>query len=211
MKDLADSNGNGIIDQLRSRTRRHCMGGAGSGRRRRTIASDRVLGRSLCIGTDGNLWVGLLQRPDLLQGTFVGWRHHRRTDIHNAERRPAECRITDAIRCLIDSGGTLWSASLSSILGKIENTKSDTGPYTVSSFNSGRSFYGIGLGNGKVHMGQGIASLTPPPIPFRHPEHVGGSLGIVRTAAATSLLAHLPSARYRRPAHCSGAHRCRPG
>ena len=47
--------------------------------------------------------------------------------------------------CLVDKEGVLWSASLGSILGKIENTASDTGPYPVSSF-SGRSNYGIALG-----------------------------------------------------------------
>lgn len=180
MKDLADSNGNGIIDQSEIQDERIAWAvrvpdGVGA-----PLRPTGVLGRSLCIGTDGNLWVGLYSDRTYYKvrssdgGTIAG-----PISTTPSAGQPNAGSLTP-YGCLIDSGGTLWSASLSSILGKIENTQSDTGPYTVSSFNSGRSFYGIGLGNGKVYMGQGNRQFDPTTNTFSDiPNMSVGSLGIV--------------------------------
>ena len=80
--------------------------------------------------------------------------------------------------CLIDNNGTLWSASLSGILGKITNTQSNTGPWTVASF-AGNFNYGIGLGNGKVYLGSGNLQFDPATNTFSPIPNAVGSSGIV--------------------------------
>lgn len=107
----------------------------------------------MCIGTDGNLWVGL----------FNSREYHK---ISSADGSVLAGPVSTAptagqpnagswtpYGCLIDQDGTLWSASLSGILGRITNTQSDTSPFTAASFNSGRQNYGIALGNDRVYLG----------------------------------------------------------
>lgn len=124
-----------------------------------------ALGRSLCIGTDGNLWVGLYNDRTYYKvrasdgGTIVG-----PVSTAPTAGKPNAGSWTP-YGCLIDKDGVLWSASLGNLLGKIENTVSDTGPYPVSSF-SGKSNYGIALGqdptDGRtlVYTGNGGDSFT---------------------------------------------------
>lgn len=97
------------------------------------------LGRSLCIGTDGNLWVGLYSAGAYYKVSSV--------DGHTLAGPIVVPNVTP-YGCLIDKDGTLWSAGLSSYLGKITNTQSNTGPYGTSSFYHGGfgSNYGIALG-----------------------------------------------------------------
>lgn len=107
------------------------------------------LGRALCIGTDGNLWVGLYNDYTYYKvraadgGTIAG-----PVSTSPTAGKPSSGAWTP-YGCLIDKNGVLWSASLGSILGKIENTSSDSGPYPVSSF-AYRGNYGIALGQDPV-------------------------------------------------------------
>ncbi|WP_137938056.1 hypothetical protein [Chitinivorax sp. B] len=132
---MGDTNGNGRVDPAE-------------------ITDERVawivyvgvpngLGRSLCIGKDGNLWVGLFNTAQYYK-------------ISSVDGSPMVGPIAvswSPYGCLVDSNGMLWSASLGTILGKI-----DTNTLVVSSFNHGQfgGNYGIALGNGKVY----VASLN---------------------------------------------------
>lgn len=123
------------------------------------VGSQNGLGRSMCIGTDGNLWVGMFNA-----GTYY--------KISSADGSQLAGPISTTpsagqpnsggwqpYGCLIDKDGVLWSASLFGPLGKITNTASNTGPYVVSSFPGG--MYGIGLGNGKVYTGSNNRVFDP--------------------------------------------------
>ena len=127
------------------------------------------LGRALCIGTDGNLWVGVfntghyykLRASDgaILSGPHsVGWNPY---------------------GCLVDGSGILWSASLSTVLGRLDTAS----PGVTASFTDGASQnYGIALGNGKVYVaslsGFGYREFSPGPNTFTTP---GGSKGFNST------------------------------
>lgn len=144
MKDLIDLNSNGIIDPNEIQDERI----AWVKRVPDGIAAPLRpggLGRALCIGTDGNLWVGLYSdyayyKVSAADGsTIVG-----PVPTFPTGTNPSAGAWTP-YGCLVDKDGVLWSASLSNLLGKIENTSSNVGPYPVSSFN-GFYNYGIALG-----------------------------------------------------------------
>ncbi len=144
MIDLIDLNSNAIIDPDEIKDERVAWAKRvpdGVAAPLRTGA----LGRSLCIGTDGNLWVGLYSdrayyKVDATNGsTIIG-----PVSTAPTAGNPSVGSWTP-YGCLVDKNDVLWSASLGSTLGKIENTSSDTGPYPVSSFR-GPSNYGIALG-----------------------------------------------------------------
>lgn len=144
MKPLLDSNGNGIIDPGEIQDERVAWAvrvpdGVGA-----PLQSGH-LGRSLCLGTDGNLWVGLFNTQTYYKVSAADGH----TIIGPVSTAPTAGKPNvgswSPYGCLVDKDGVLWSASLGSILGKIENTASNTGPYPVSSF-SGPSNYGIALG-----------------------------------------------------------------
>lgn len=125
-----------------------------------------LYGRALCIGTDGNLWVGLYSGSSYYKvrasdgGTIIG-----PVSTAPTAGKPNAGSWTP-YGCLVDKNGVLWSASLGNILGKIENTASNTGPYPVSSFFSNRGNYGIALGQDPVgghtlvYTGNGGDSFT---------------------------------------------------
>lgn len=157
-----DRNGNGVIDTSSSATALP-MGDTNGNDKidPGEITDERVawavevgdqngLGRALCIGTDGHLWVGMYNTRkyykyssadgSLLAGPVsVGWTPY---------------------GCLIDKNGVLWSASLGGTLGKISNTASHAGPHPVASFN-GQFNYGIALGNDKVYLGSANQVFNP--------------------------------------------------
>lgn len=113
-----------------------------------SVGPNNGLGRALCIGTDGNLWVGLFNTRQFYKISSVDG---------SVLAGPVSVGWTP-YGCLVDGSGTLWSASLSNVLGKIQNTQSNPtaavpNPYTVSSFNHSGSNYGIALGNGRVFLG----------------------------------------------------------
>jgi hypothetical protein len=179
MKNLADINGNGIIEDSEILDERiawvkRVPDGVGA-----PLVATGVLGRALCIGTDGNLWVGLYGNR-----TFYKVRAADGTTIAGPISTAPTAGQPNAgswtpYGCLIDANGTLWSASLSGTLGKITNTQSDTGPWTVASF-YGPGNYGIGLGNGKVYLGSGNQQFDPATNTFSAiPNMNVGSYGIV--------------------------------
>jgi hypothetical protein len=106
------------------------------------VGSNNGLGRSLCIGTDGNLWVGL----------FNAQQYYKISSADGSVLAGPIAVPWTPYGCLVDSGGTLWSASLTGRLGKITNTQASDG-HVVSFFDHGGQNYGIALGNGRVFLG----------------------------------------------------------
>lgn len=133
MKNLADTNGNGVIDPAELKDERVAWAV--------TVGNNNGLGRSLCLGNDGNIWVGLFNQGayykvssvdgSILQGPInVSWTPY---------------------GCAVDSNGILWSASLTNRkLGKINTLAS---PPTVADYSHGYgSNYSIALGDNKVYL-----------------------------------------------------------
>lgn len=176
---MGDTNGNGIIDDSEIQDERiawvkRVPDGVGA-----PLVATGALGRAMCIGTDGNLWVGLFNNRTYYKvrssdgATIAG-----PVSTAPTAGQPSAGSWTP-YGCLIDANGTLWSASLSGILGKITNTQSDSGPWTVASF--GGSFnYGIALGNGKVYLGSSNQQFDPLTNTFTAiPNMTVGTSGIV--------------------------------
>ncbi|WP_374658209.1 hypothetical protein [Inhella sp.] len=150
--NMADLNGNDQIDDNEITDERIAWAAQ--------VGSQNGLGRALCIGTDGNLWVGMYNARTYYKiNSADGSQIAGPVSTTPTAGNPNAGGWTP-YGCLIDSNGTLWSASLGSLLGKIENTASNAGPYPVSSF-SGMSNYGIALGNGKVYLGSGGRVFDP--------------------------------------------------
>lgn len=142
---LADSNGNGVLDPAELTDERVAWAV--------TVGPANGLGRSLCIGTDGHLWVGLYNSQTYYKVSSVnGAILAGPVSTAPTAGQPSAGSWTP-YGCLIDANGTLWSASLTGVLGKITNTQSNVGPWTVSSFGSNYQNYGIALGNGMVYLG----------------------------------------------------------
>ena len=156
---MADTNGNGEIDASEITDERIAFAV--------TVGPNNGLGRALCIGTDGNLWVGMYNTREYYKISSA--------DGHQMAG-PVSVPWTP-YGCLIDRNGVLWSASLSGTLGKVTNTGSDTGPYAVSSFN-GSVNYGIALGNDKVYLGSSNHVFDPATNTFSGSGIGVGSLGI---------------------------------
>jgi hypothetical protein len=151
MLPMADTNGNGIIDPSEIQDERiawvlRTPDGVGAPLR------NGALGRSLCIGTDGNLWVGLYNDQTYYKirasdgGTISG---------------PHPIGVTP-YGCLVDQAGVLWSANLGSSLGRLNTGTLAAGP--TASF--GGSSYGIALGNGKVYLATYSGANGKPYIEF---------------------------------------------
>ena len=135
MKNLADSNGNSRIDPDEIQDERIAWAVS--------VGPSDGLGRALCIGPDRNLWVGLYNS-----------RQYYKVSAADGSILAGPVSVSwTPYGCLIDGDGTLWSASLGNILGKITNTTSNTGPYTVTQFSLPAQSYGIALGNSKVYLG----------------------------------------------------------
>lgn len=167
---MADTNGNGQIDPSEITDERIAWAVP--------VGTSSGLGRSLCIGTDGNLWVGMYSHF-----TYYKYRSSDGSLITGPISTTPTAGNPNAgtispYGCLIDQNGNLWSAGLSGLLAKIENTGSDTGPYPISSWNS--SFhYGIGLGNGMVYLGSSNLKFDPSTNLFSPTGLSVGSSGIV--------------------------------
>ncbi|MBI5256832.1 MAG: hypothetical protein HY855_10065 [Burkholderiales bacterium] len=145
MKSMIDLNGNGVIDCPQSAPYTGCEIGD-----ERVAWAVRVpdgvgaplrngrLGRALCMGKDGHLWVGLFNDGAYYKVSSV--------DGHTLAGPVGVPNVTP-YGCLIDQNGTLWSAGLGSYLGKITGTDT-AGPYSASSYYHGNygSNYGIALG-----------------------------------------------------------------
>jgi hypothetical protein len=179
MKPMADTNGNGIIDDNEIQDERiawvkRVPDGIGA-----PLVATGNLGRALCIGTDGNLWVGLFY-----PGTFYKIRASDGATIAGPVSsvppagQPGAGSGWTPYGCLIDANGTLWSASLSGNLGKITNTQSNTGPWVVSRFVSSQN-YGIGLGNNKIYLGLANQQFDPVTNTYAPIPNMVSSYGIV--------------------------------
>lgn len=97
------------------------------------------LGRALCIGTDGNLWVGV----------FNSRRFYKISAADGSIMSGPHAVGWTPYGCLVDSNGILWSASLGTQLGRLDTNN----PASNAFFNDGSSTnYGIALGNGKVYL-----------------------------------------------------------
>ncbi|MCC5450877.1 hypothetical protein LMJ53_03890 [Rheinheimera sp. UJ51] len=160
MLPMADLNGNGIIDENEIQDERIAWAKPVPDGNAAPLRPTGTLGRAMCIGTDGNLWVGLYNdRAYYKVSAADGSTIFGPVSTTPTDGQPNAGSWTP-YGCLIDASGTLWSASLGSTLGKITNTQSNAGPYTVSSF-GGMSNYGIALGNGKVYLGSGNRQFDP--------------------------------------------------
>lgn len=95
-----------------------------------------ALARALCIGTDGNLWVGMYNRAEY-------WKISAADGHTIAGPVPAP---SNNYGCLIDQNGTLWGANWANgILTRIDNTTSNTGPYAATSIPMPNAVYGLAL------------------------------------------------------------------
>ena len=126
------------------------------------------LGRALCIGTDGNLWVGV----------FNTGHYYKLRASDGAILSGPHTVNWNPYGCLVDGNGILWSASLSGRLGRLDTNN----PASIAAFDDSSSNYGIALGNGKVYLaslnGLGFREFSPGPNTFATP---GGSKGFSST------------------------------
>lgn len=140
MMPLVDNNpANGMIDPAEIQDERIAWvkrvpdGTYGGG-----ITRNNGIGRALCIGTDGNLWVGLYNNYEYYKIDA--------TDGHTIAGPVATSYPNYG--CLIDQNGNLWGASWGyGVLTKIANTGSNSGPYAVTTLSNpvGDWAYGLAL------------------------------------------------------------------
>jgi hypothetical protein len=142
MLPLVDLNGNGIIDANEIQDERIAWAvrvpdGAfkdGNG----NVIAPRVnaLARALCIGTDGNLWVGMYNSSEYWKISAL--------DGHTIAGPVAA--PSNNYGCLIDQNGTLWGANWANgILTRIDNTGSNAGPYPMTAISMPNAVYGLAL------------------------------------------------------------------
>lgn len=138
MKPLVDTNGNGVIDPSEIQDERiawvrRVPDGSYSG----GITRVNGIGRALCIGTDGNLWVGLYNNAEYFKVSSI--------DGHTIAG-PVSTAGQPNYGCLIDQNGTLWGANWANgVLTRIANTASNTGPYTLRTIPMPAAVYGLAL------------------------------------------------------------------
>ncbi|GLI39970.1 hypothetical protein KI811_01890 [Geobacter hydrogenophilus] len=142
MMPLVDNNpANGMIDSAEIQDERiawvkRVPDGTYTGSGSTPITRPNGIGRALCIGTDGNLWVGLYNNYEYYKISSV--------DGHTIAG-PVATQYPN-YGCLIDQNGTLWGANWSyGVLTRIANTGSDTGPYTVRNIPMPNAVYGLAL------------------------------------------------------------------
>lgn len=133
MKNLVDSNNNGVLDPAEITDERVAWAAR--------VGNPGGIGRALCIGDDGNIWVGLYN-----QSAYYKVRSTDGTILQGPINVP-----WTPYGCAVDSNGILWSASLySNLLGRIDTKAS---PPAVTSYGSGfGNNYAIALGNNKVYL-----------------------------------------------------------
>jgi len=151
MKALVDSNGNGLIDDNEIQDERVAWAKrVPDGTYSNGMTRSNGLARALCIGTDGNLWVGLYNNAEYFKISA--------TDGHTIAG-PVGTGGYPNYGCLIDDDGTLWGASWEyGRLHRIVNTGIDTGPHTFTAIGGLPPVYGLALGKAadgttNVYMG----------------------------------------------------------
>lgn len=183
MKDMADNSpANGAVDAAELQDERVAWSV--------TVGPANGLGRALCIGTDGHLWVGMYNTRQYYKVSSADG---------SVLAGPVAVSWTP-YGCAIDRNGVLWSASLGSVLGKITNTASNVaGSHTVSSF-SGSGNYGIGLGNNKVYLGSGNQQFDPATNTFAAIPNMGISTAGIVIDGAGNIVAGFSTVRKVSPA-----------
>ncbi|WP_286264006.1 Vgb family protein [Thalassotalea atypica] len=156
------------------------------------------LGRSLCIGTDGNLWMG-----DYTNRSYY------KVQASDGAVLAGPIATTGSLSpygCLVDGDGILYSSSLSSTMG-ILDTNTNT---WLATLNTGASVYGIAIGNGMVYTsgsgsyrqydqnsGVGEPDGNPATGTFSSPGDVGNStLGISVDGDGSIVLGQSPIRKY---------------
>ena len=142
MRPLVDLNGNGVIDAAEIKDARIAWAvrvpdGVYKGTGAAPIPPrQNALARSMCIGTDGNLWVGMYNAREYWKISAV--------DGHTIAG-PVPTQGPN-YGCLIDQNGTLWGANWTDgLLTRIDNTSSDTGPYPTQAIPMPDPAYGLAL------------------------------------------------------------------
>lgn len=142
MKPLVDSNGNGVIDAAEIQDKRIAWAvrvpdGVYTGGGTTPIPPrQNALARALCIGTDGNLWVGMYNRPEYWKISAV--------DGHTIAGPVTVEGLNYG--CLIDQNGTLWGANWQDgRITRIQNTASNSGPYPYTRVSVPSAAYGLAL------------------------------------------------------------------
>lgn len=138
MMPLVDSNANGMIDPAEIQDERIAwVKRVPDGTYNGGMTRPNGIGRALCIGTDGNLWVGLYNNFEYYKISAV--------DGHTIAG-PVSTNGQPNYGCLIDQNGTLWGASWDrAVLNKVENTASNTGPYPATTIPMPNAVYGLAL------------------------------------------------------------------
>ncbi|WP_415898195.1 PKD domain-containing protein [Neptuniibacter sp. QD57_21] len=126
------------------------------------------LGRSLCIGNDGNLWLG----------TYYDRRYYKLSSADGSLLAgPYSVGVTP-YGCVVNSNGKLYSAGLSNLLGELDT---NTGTQITRSHHQS---YGISIGNDKIYLsnrnGYSFSEFNPASNTFSTPTGYTGisSLGI---------------------------------
>jgi hypothetical protein len=145
IKPMADLNGNNRIDPNEITDERIAWAVS--------VGPNNGLGRALCIGTDGHLWVGLFNAQQFWKISSVDGSVLAGPIATVPTAGQPSAGAWTPYGCLVDANGTLWSASLGGVLGKITNTHLNAGPHVVSSFFHGGQNYGIALGHDRVFLG----------------------------------------------------------
>jgi hypothetical protein len=157
---LGDTNGNLIVDPDEIQDERVAW--------IVRIGGSNGLGRSLCIGTDGNLWLGLYNdrqyyKVSSADGSVLGG--------------PFPSGGNFPYGCLIDGDGNLWGASLSNNLFELDtNNPAVTGQH----IHTGQD-YGIALGNDRVY--QAIMGGSPAFVEYNPGTGAFTSLGAINVGA----------------------------
>lgn len=151
IKPMADANGDNRVDVAEIQDERIAWAVS--------VGPNNGLGRALCIGTDGHLWVGLYNDRSFYKISSVDGSVLAGPISTTPTAGQPNSGAWTPYGCLVDASGTLWSASLSTVMGKIQNTHLNPtvavpNPYVVASFGHGVSGnYGIALGHDRVFLG----------------------------------------------------------
>lgn len=130
VKALIDTNGNDALDAAELSDERVAWSVP--------VGNPGGLGRAACIGTDGNVWVGLYShqafyKVNASSGAIM-------SGPHSVPWTPYGCAV--------DRNGILWSASLGQDLGRLDTNN----PSNAQAIYIGNT-YGIAIGNNKVYLG----------------------------------------------------------
>jgi streptogramin lyase len=109
------------------------------------FADGNDLGRSLCLDVAGNLWAG----------TYNG-REYWKFDQNGVLIAGPIATSATNYGCAVTADGTLWGATLGSILVEL-NTNTNT--WTAN--RTGQSNYGIAVGNSRVYLGSTLHGFNP--------------------------------------------------